>query len=287
MQEITVISGKGGTGKTSFTSAFASLAKESVFADCDVDAANLYLILQPENYREEKFLGASIAVINHDVCTGCGLCKEICRFDAIDLINGQYEVSEFSCEGCDFCVNVCPVDAITMKKSYASRWFIGNTRFGSMVHAKLGVAEDLSGKLVTTVREEAKKLAEIENKNILLVDGPPGIGCPVIASVTGTSQVIIVTEPTKSGIHDLIRVVEMAMGFDIIPKVIVNKFDINLRLADEIEEYCASNGIELLGKVPFDKIMVDAMVNQQTIIEYSPNHPISLKIKEIWNKIVD
>jgi len=247
MQEITVISGKGGTGKTSFTSAFASLAKNSVFADCDVDAANLYLILQPENYREEKVLGASTAVIDHDVCTSCGLCQEVCRFDAIDIIDGQYEVSEFSCEGCDFCMHVCPVDAISMEKSYTSKWFIGNTRFGSMVHAKLGVAEDLSGKLVTTVREEAKKLTEKENADLLIVDGPPGIGCPVIASVTGTNQVVLVKE---------------------------------------IEVYCAENKMEVLGKVPFDKIMVDAMVNQQTIIEYSPNHPISIKIKEIWQKII-
>lgn len=286
MQEITVISGKGGTGKTSFTSAFASLAKNSVFADCDVDAANLYLILQPENYREEKVLGASTAVIDHDVCTSCGLCQEVCRFDAIDIIDGQYEVSEFSCEGCDFCMHVCPVDAISMEKSYTSKWFIGNTRFGSMVHAKLGVAEDLSGKLVTTVREEAKKLTEKENADLLIVDGPPGIGCPVIASVTGTNQVVIVTEPTKSGLHDLKRVAEMVKGFDVSPRVIINKFDINKKLVKEIEVYCAENKMEVLGKVPFDKIMVDAMVNQQTIIEYSPNHPISIKIKEIWQKII-
>ena len=286
MQEITVISGKGGTGKTSFTSAFASLAKNSVFADCDVDAANLYLILQPENYREEKVLGASTAVIDHDVCTSCGLCQEVCRFDAIDIIDGQYEVSEFSCEGCDFCMHVCPVDAISMEKSYTSKWFIGNTRFCSMVHAKLGVAEDLSGKLVTTVREEAKKLTEKENADLLIVDGPPGIGCPVIASVTGTNQVVIVTEPTKSGLHDLKRVAEMVKGFDVSPRVIINKFDINKKLVKEIEVYCAENKMEVLGKVPFDKIMVDAMVNQQTIIEYSPNHPISIKIKEIWQKII-
>ena len=286
MQQITVISGKGGTGKTTFTSAFASLAENSVFADCDVDAANLYLVLSPDNYHEEVFLGAKTAVIDHDKCTDCGICKEVCRFDAIDWVNGQIEISEFACDGCELCMRVCPFGAIKMEQSKDSQWFIGNTRFGPMVHARLGIAEDLSGKLVTVVREEAKKIAKKENRDGILIDGPPGIGCPVIASVTGTDKVVAVTEPSQSGLHDLKRIVEMVGNFDLVPFVIINKYDVNKSMTREIERYCQKNDIPLIGEIPFDETMVEAMVAQKTIIEFAPSSKVSKLLTHIWSLII-
>lgn len=286
MQQITVISGKGGTGKTTFTSAFASLAQNSVFADCDVDAANLYLVLNPENYYQEVFPGAKAAVIDRDKCTNCGICKDVCRFDAIDWVNGRIEISDFACDGCELCMRVCPFDAIKMKQSNDSQWFIGITRFGPMVHARLGIAEDLSGKLVTVVREEAKKMAKKENRDGVIIDGPPGIGCPVIASVTGTDKVVAVTEPSQSGLHDLKRIVEMVGNFDLLPYVIINKHDVNKSMTREIEKYCQKNDIPLIGEIPFDETMVEAMVAQQTIIEYAPSSKISKLLTGIWSTII-
>ena len=285
MQQITVISGKGGTGKTTYTSAFASLAQDAVFADCDVDAANLYLVLRPENYREEVFPGAQTAVIDYDKCTNCGICQEVCRFDAISWNTGKIEISEFACDGCELCMHVCPLGAIKMEQSYDSRWFIGNTRFGPMVHAKLGIAEDLSGKLVTVVREEAKKLAEKESRQQIIIDGPPGIGCPVIASVTGTDKVVTITEPSQSGLHDLKRVAEMVGNFDLVPYVVINKFDVNKMMTREIEKYCDQYGIPVIGKVPFDQCMVEAMVEQKSVIEYAPSSKISKLLKDIWRNV--
>ncbi|MCF8309250.1 MAG: 4Fe-4S binding protein [Bacteroidales bacterium] len=285
MQQITVISGKGGTGKTTYTSAFASLAQDAVFADCDVDAANLYLVLRPENYREEVFPGAQTAVIDYDKCTNCGICQDVCRFDAISWNAGQIEISEFACDGCELCMHVCPFGAIKMEQSYDSRWFIGNTRFGPMVHAKLGIAEDLSGKLVTVVREEAKKLAEKESRQQIIIDGPPGIGCPVIASVTGTDKVVTITEPSQSGLHDLKRVAEMVGNFDLVPYVVINKFDVNKMMTREIEKYCDQYGIPVIGKVPFDQSMVEAMVEQKSVIEYAPSSKISKLLKDIWRNV--
>ncbi len=270
MQQIAVISGKGGTGKTSLTSAFASLTQSKVMADCDVDAANLYLTLQPDDYREEVFPGASKAVIEQSKCIDCGLCEKVCRFDAVSYQDGQVVISEFACDGCELCMHVCPTKAITMVQSMDSRWYVGTTRFGPLVHARLGVAEDLSGKLVTVVREEAKKIAKEKGLAYIIIDGPPGIGCPVIASVTGTDKVVVVTEPTQSGLSDLKRVVQMVRGFRIEPMVIINKFDLNERVARQIENVCLEDNLNLIGKIPFNKIMVDALIQQQTIIEYAP-----------------
>lgn len=285
MQQITIISGKGGTGKTTFTSAFASLAKNVVFADCDVDAANLYLVLQPKNYHEEVFPGAKTAVIDYDKCTNCGICKDVCRFDAISWVNGNIEISEFACDGCELCMHVCSFGAIRMEQSDDSRWFKGNTRFGPMVHARLGVAEDLSGKLVTVVREEAKKLAKSENRDGVIIDGPPGIGCPVIASVTGTDKVVAITEPSQSGLHDLKRIAGMVGNFDLIPIVVINKFDVNKTMTREIEKYCEHNKIPVIGKIPFDEVMVEAMIDQKSVIEYNPSSNISKLLTDIWSKI--
>jgi len=285
MQQITIISGKGGTGKTSFTSAFASLAENAVFADCDVDAADLYLTLQPDNDLEEVFPGSYTAIIDPDKCSKCGICSDYCRFDAISYNGDGFTISPFSCEGCGLCSLVCPDNAITLTQSKTSRWFTGKTRFGPMVHAKLGVAEDLSGKLVTLVRDKAKALAKEQHKNLILADGPPGVGCPVIASVTGTDKVVVITEPTLSGMHDLKRVVELAGGFGAKISVVINKHDINPKMTNEIENYCRHNEILLAGKIAFNAMMVEAMVNQKTITEYAPDSDLAEELKRIWIKI--
>jgi len=285
MQQITIVSGKGGTGKTSFTSAFAALSKDAVFADCDVDAANLYLTLNPENYHEEVFPGSKTAVIDQNRCTQCGICEAYCRFDAISSDSDGFHISEFSCEGCELCMKVCPHQAIYMEQSMDSRWFMGNTRFGPMVHAKLGVAEDLSGKLVTLVRDKARKLASENARHTILIDGPPGIGCPVIASITGTDKVVVVTEPSKSGLHDLERAVNLAKSFSLQLAVVINKYDINTSMARVLEKYCDANNITLLGKVPFNTVMVDAMVQQKSVVEYAPQSNVSREIRKIWKKI--
>lgn len=286
MEQIVVVSGKGGTGKTSLTSALATVAQNAVFADCDVDAANLYLTLKPEDYKEEIFPGSKTAIINDNACVSCGLCEMYCRFDAIHAIDGKYDINPFSCEGCGLCTHVCPHQAITMEQNMDSRWFMGTTRFGKMVHARLGVAEDLSGKLVTLVRNEVKKIAINEDKDYVIIDGPPGIGCPVIASVTGVDKVLVITEPSKSGMHDMKRVVELAQNFKLPVYVVINKVDINPVIAEEIKAFCLQKDIQVIGELPFDSTFVDAMVNQKTILEYAPNSIVSNQIKSIWHRLI-
>ncbi|GAG12547.1 unnamed protein product, partial [marine sediment metagenome] len=216
MKELVVISGKGGTGKTSIVAAFASLVKNAVFADCDVDAADLHLVLEPKIMQKSDFSGGKRAAIVAEKCSGCGKCQELCRFDAIHL-NGEgnnvvdktFTVDSIACEGCKVCVEFCPVDAIEFNDCINGQWFISDTRFGPMVHAKLGIAEENSGKLVTLIRKEAKRIATEEEKDLIIIDGSPGIGCPVIASITGAELVLIITEPTLSGKHDLGRVADL------------------------------------------------------------------------------
>lgn len=285
MKQITIISGKGGTGKTSITAALASVAENAVIADCDVDAADLFLVLKPQILFENKYLGGKTAVIDYSKCTNCGICKDLCRFDAINTVGDRITISEFSCDGCELCKRVCPEDAISMIQSDSSRWFISDSRFGPMVYARLGIAEDNSGKLVTVVREEAKKIAKDKNRDFVIIDGPPGIGCPVIASITGVNIAIIVTEPTQSGLHDLKRVVELVNNFSIKALIILNKFDLNKEMTEVIEKYCKKNDIEIIAWIPFNRIFVDAMVNQQTIVEYNKFSELSNIIQSIWNKI--
>jgi len=285
VKQITIISGKGGTGKTCITAALASVAENAVVADCDVDAADLFLILKPHILFENKYLGGKTAVIDYSKCTNCGICKNLCRFDAINTIDDRITISEFSCDGCELCKRACPEYAISMIQSDSSRWFISDSRFGPMVYARLGIAEDNSGKLVTVVREEAKRIAKAKNSDFVIIDGPPGIGCPVIASITGVDITIIVTEPTQSGLHDLKRVVELANNFSIKPLIILNKFDLNKEMSEVIERYCKKNNIEIIAWIPFNRIFVDAMVNQQTIVEYNKFSELSNVIQSIWNKI--
>ncbi len=281
MRQIVVISGKGGTGKTVITGAFAALAEKKVMADCDVDAADLHLLLKPRIKERHVFKSGVTASINKQLCTQCGKCKQVCRFDAI---TEDFIVDPVSCEGCAFCSFVCPVKAIQMEENTSGEWFISDTRFGPMVHAKLGVAEENSGKLVAKVRQRAKEIAQKQNLDWVIVDGAPGIGCPVIASITGVDCALVVTEPTLSGLHDAQRVIAVAKHFGVRVKLVVNKYDLNLEMTVKIEEYCRGNNITLLGRVGFNKSVVKAMVEAKTIMEYSDDG-IKHTISKIWDKL--
>jgi MinD superfamily P-loop ATPase len=281
MKQITVISGKGGTGKTSITAAFASLADNAVFADCDVDAADLHLIFKPEIKKTIPFHGLKIASINMDKCIDCKKCFKYCKFDAI---TEDITLIKESCEGCGVCAYVCDVDAISMIERESGFAYISDTRFGPMAHAFLKTAEEASGKLVTVVRENAKKLAQEKMKDLIIIDGPPGIGCPVIASMAGVDLVVVVTEPTLSGIHDLKRVLDVAHHFSIAAFVCINKYDVNSDNTDTIEMYCKEKNIQIVGKLPYDTEITKAMINQKNIIEYSDGQ-LSHEICKMWNKI--
>jgi len=281
MKQLTVISGKGGTGKTSITAAFASLTKNAVFADCDVDAADLHLIFKPEIEKTMPFHGLKIADIDKNKCIDCKKCFESCKFDAITK---DIKLIKESCEGCGVCEYVCPAEAIKMIERDSGFAYISNSRFGTMAHAMLKTAEEASGKLVTVVRENAKKLAEEKNKDLIIIDGPPGIGCPVIASLTGVDLVLVVTEPTLSAIHDLERIIGVSHHFKIPAVVCINKFDINLDNTKKITKYCEQNNIGLVGKLPYDTVITTAMINQKNVIEFSDGK-LSNEIREMWNKI--
>jgi len=283
MKELTVISGKGGTGKTSLVAAFASMARNAIIADCDVDAADLHLILHPDVKQEHIFDSGHVAVIHPGLCNECGECLDLCRFDAI---SDDFQVDELSCEGCGVCCDNCPVDAITMELDDAGKWFVSETRFGPMVHAKLGVAQENSGKLVTQVRTRTKEIADERSLDMAIVDGSPGIGCPVVSSVTGTDLILAVSEPTQSGRHDLERVLQLARHFNLKSAVCVNKADLNKDVTAEIEGMCGKNGTVFVGTVPYDKSVTEAMVAGKTLTEYN-NGPATEAVKEIWKKTLE
>jgi MinD superfamily P-loop ATPase len=284
MKELVVISGKGGTGKTSIMAAFSSLAGNKVLCDADVDAADLHLIMNPNVIRQTDFQSGNTAVINKDQCTECGLCREMCRFNAI---SADYNVNPIDCEGCGVCVYFCPEKAIDFPVSTCGEWFVSNTRFGPMVHARLGIAEENSGKLVTLVRQEARKLAEAKNLDLILTDGPPGVGCPVIASIGGARAVLIVTEPTVAGIHDMERVAQLASHFKVPAMICVNKFDLNLELTREIEKNAEENEIACLGRIPFDPIFTKAMIQAQTVFEYDGRSTAAGAIRGTWQRLTE
>jgi len=281
MKQLTVISGKGGTGKTSITAAFASLAKNAVFADCDVDAADLHLILKPDVKKTMGFHGLKIASVDKEMCNECKKCYEHCRFDAIDE---DINIIKESCEGCGVCEYVCPVNAISMVDRDSGFSYISETRFGPMTHAMLKTAEEASGKLVTVVRSNAKKLAEEKKKDLIIIDGPPGIGCPVIASISGVDLVLIVTEPTLSAIHDLERILGVAYHFKIPAVVCINKYDINMDNTEKIEHYCKNNKIDVVGKLPYDNIVTEAMIHEKNVIEFSKG-AFSARTIDMWSNI--
>jgi len=283
VKQVAVVSGKGGVGKTILTASLAALAKDCVVADCDVDAADLHLLLDPTIISEQKFKGANVAVIDRSKCTECGECERACRFNAIE----NFTVNPILCEGCNVCAHVCPTGAITLKERVAGQAFISRSRFGPMSHARLGVAEENSGKLVTLVRNNARQLAEKEGKNLILIDGPPGIGCPVIASIAAVDLAVLVTEPTMSGLHDLERVLSLTSHFGVVSLVCINMYDINRENTEKITTFCGSHGIEVVGKIPFDSLVAEAMVAGKPIAEYAPNHIVSRKIEEIWGKVLN
>jgi MinD superfamily P-loop ATPase len=282
MKELIVISGKGGTGKTSLMAAFASLAENKVLCDADVDAADLHLLMAPDVCMRADFRSGHTAAIDTTKCTECGLCLDLCRFDAI---NSDFIVNPINCEGCGVCVYFCPEKAIDFPENICGEWFISDTRFGPLVHARLGIAEENSGKLVTLVRQESKKLADEKNLDLILTDGPPGVGCPVIASIGGASAVIIVTEPSIAGIHDMQRVVELANHFAVPALVCVNKFDLNTDLTADIEAFAREEGLTCLGRIPFDPAFTKAMVHGQTIFESNSNSQAGTAIKQIWQRL--
>ncbi|MEW6104538.1 MAG: ATP-binding protein [bacterium] len=278
MKQIVIISGKGGTGKTVITGAFAALAKNKVMVDCDVDAADLHLLLQPKIQERHSFRSGLNAVIDKRICQQCGNCIVVCRFNAI---SESFTIDSVSCEGCAFCSHICPVQAIKMEKNLAGEWFISETRFGPLVHARLGIAEENSGKLVSLVRKQAKELAEKNGCDWVIIDGAPGIGCPVIASLSDIDCALVVTEPTLSGLHDAIRVIDVAKHFNVTVKLVINKYDLNPEMSEKIEGYCNKNAISLIGKIGFDKSVVEAMVEGKTILEYKDT-----KVKEEVMKIL-
>jgi MinD superfamily P-loop ATPase len=282
MKELIVISGKGGTGKTSLLGAFASLAKDKVLCDADVDAADLYLILEPEIKERQDFQEGHRAVIDLDKCIECGLCRELCRWNAI---SSQFIVDPIDCEGCGVCVYFCPEYAIDFPIKTCGELFLSETRVGPMVHARLGIAEDNSGKLVTLTRKHAKKLAQERGLSLILTDGPPGLACPVIASIAGATGVLIVTEPTLSGHHDMDRVVELANHFEIPASICINKFDLNPDMTVAIEQYAKDRGLPIMGKIPFDPSFTKAMVQKQTVIEYDRRSQAAQAVVEIWEKL--
>ncbi len=282
MKQILVISGKGGTGKTILTAAFTALAENKIIADCDVDAADLHLLLKPHTIERHEFKSGKKAIIDRKLCTRCGNCIAVCRFDAI---SDDFRVDDVSCEGCSFCSHICPVGAIRMQENIAGEWFISKTRFGMMVHAKLGIAEENSGKLVTLVRNKAKELAKDNGADWVIIDGAPGIGCPVIASLSGVDCALVVTEPSLSGLHDADRVIRVARHFGILVSLVINKCDLNAQMTEKIERYCKDNNVPMLGKIRFDKSVVEAMVNAKTVVEYKSAKTPKKEIITIWNNL--
>ncbi len=282
MKELTVVSGKGGTGKTTVVAAFAALARSKVLADCDVDAADLHLVLQPRVKDVDLFQGGKTARIRQHHCTQCGKCRELCRFNAIQE---DFVVDRFSCEGCGVCAEFCPERTIEMVEDTAGEWFISETRHGPMVHARLGIAQENSGKLVGLVRSEARKIAEERGLELGICDGSPGVGCPVIASIAGVDLVVAVTEPTLSGIHDFERVTALARHFKIPELVCVNKHDLNPEMTARIERFCDTNEIELAGKIPYDNVATKAQLAGKSVIEYSDG-PLARGIESLWRGVV-
>jgi MinD superfamily P-loop ATPase len=282
MKELVVLSGKGGTGKTSIVAAFSSLAENKVLCDADVDAADLHLVMDPEVRKQHDFESGHTAIINQDKCIECGLCRDLCRWDAI---SADFQVDPIACEGCGVCFYFCPEKAIDFPENTCGEWFISDTRFGPMVHARLGIAEENSGKLVTLVRQEAKKLAEEKGLDLILTDGPPGIGCPVIASMGGASAVLIVTEPTVSGKHDMARVAELAAHFKVPGMVCINKYDLNTYETRVIENTAREYDLEILGRIPFDPRFTKAMVQGQTVFEYNTKSTGAKAVKDVWEKV--
>jgi len=282
MKELVVLSGKGGTGKTVIVASFGALAQNKVMVDCDVDAADLHLLLQPEIVETNEFWSGKTAFIDRKFCTRCEICEQVCRFDAIKNL----KVNPISCEGCGFCFHVCPDNAIRMKPNLAGHWFISDTRYGPLVHARLGIAEENSGKLVAVVRQTARAIAQERGFDYILSDGPPGIGCPVISASAGMDLALHVVEPTISGVHDLERIMGTTDHFGIPSLVLINKADLNLARSEEIAAFCAGRGVEVVGRIPYDDVVTEAMVQGRPVTDYTDG-PVTEALKEMWSRVSD
>ena len=291
MKQLVMLSGKGGTGKTSITASFAHLAYansvRAVLADADVDAANLELVLSPHILEEHEFIGGKAARIVVEKCVNCGLCKQVCRFDAIFEHEGKYKVDPIACDGCAACVHQCPTNAIIMEPQLAGQWYHSESRYGQLFHAALRPAQENSGKLVTLVKQQARLLAMDENYPLIIVDGPPGIGCPVISAVSGADLALIITEPTVAGVHDMERALQMTQHFNIPSTVCINKSDIFLEGTNHIRTYCLEQKIEVLGQIPFDTNVTEAMVHGEPVTAYRPESPASKEINRLWQTLVN
>lgn len=285
--QIAVVSGKGGTGKSSISAAFATLKSDVVLADCDVDAANLYLLFNPVCDEEFAFVSGQKAVIDANLCTNCEICIDYCRFDAISLKEGIVSIHDVLCDGCALCSRICPCNAVSMVNEDNSRMYSGYFNYGRMVYGRLAPGEENSGRLVNLVREKAKEVAKDSGFDTIIIDGPPGIGCPVISSVTGVDYVVIVTEPTISGLHDLMRTLQVIDHFNLKKGVIINKCDLNNRMTDEISLYCQERGVKILATLPFDESVVNAMVNLQSVVEWAPDSPISQSLSNVYTNILN
>jgi len=291
MKQLVILSGKGGTGKTSLAAAFAHLAyvgpspMQAVLADADVDASNLELVLRPERRETHDFSGGSVAVIDLKKCQGCGICKQVCRFDAVQQVPEGYYIDPIACDGCAACVYQCPEVAIHMQPQTAGRWYRSESCYGPLFHADLFPAQENSGKLVTVVKQNARLLAMDTNCQVVIVDGPPGIGCPVIAAAAGASLAVLVTEPSVAGIHDLVRVLQTTTHFKITAVVVINKVDIYLEGAEKIEGLCNELGIEIVGRIPFDPAVTEAMVNGEPVTEFKPDSQASLAMVNAWETV--
>jgi MinD superfamily P-loop ATPase len=286
MKEIVVISGKGGTGKTSITASFAILAgSEAVIADCDVDAADMHLLMQPVIKKSVDFYSGVIALIDENKCTNCGTCADICRFNAIPLVDNQHTVKDLDCEGCGYCAKVCPEEAIAMYEQNVGDWFISQTKIeNTLVHAKLGIGAENSGKLVAKVKKEANQIAEKESKDYIIVDGSPGIGCPVVSSLSGANYAVLVTEPSLSGLHDLKRVYELVKKFNIKAGCIINKSDINLDMTNKVLQFLKEESITHISSLPYDESFTKAMTVGETIVEYDHSELKDLLVKS-WETV--
>jgi len=286
MKEIVCISGKGGTGKTSIAASLAYLASSNaVIADCDVDAADMHILLKPDFGESEDFFSGELALINQEDCIQCGKCFDICRFDAVLMKNDTYIIDELSCDGCGYCARVCSSNAIINIKQNVGQWYISTIKTqGKMVHAKLGIGADNSGKLVAQVKNTAKQIAEDNNCDYVIVDGPPGVGCPVISSLSGANYVVLVTEPTMSGIHDLKRVYDLVLKFNIRAGCIINKFDLNIDISQDIMKFLKEKEIDHLSDIPYRHDFTEAVTNAQTIVEYDTGE-LKQIIEKTWENI--
>ncbi len=291
MKQLVVISGKGGTGKTSLVASFAALAESKVVADCDVDAADLHLVLAPEILERRDFVGGKSAKVMAENCVGCGKCAEVCRFEAVtldgppsDVVAKTYRIDEISCEGCGVCAHVCPAGAVDFSPCVSGERYVSETRHGTLVHARLGIAQENSGKLVTLVRNEARRIAEERGLDLVIIDGAPGIGCPVIASLSGADLALVVTEPTVSGLHDLDRVADLAAHFGIPACVCVNKCDINVKMTRKIEQHAMQRGLDVLGAIRYDAAVTRAQIAGMSVVEFDDG-VAAQDVRSIWTRL--